>query len=188
MRSPASESCPNGVLNPTPRLLTAADAKTPCQTGEIGAYARAEGSSGAAQSREALGFRNRSMKVVERGCPPLRMSAATSSESFIVRTEPPLIRLSGKRTTAQWQHYARSLEAVVDVRRDDAHHERPLQRGRMVMAPYGLKSQYCRTQSAKATNLLSDGGVAAARVAASPHVLVTAHVQQDRRSKSELAT
>ena len=62
----------------------------------------------------------------------------------------------------------------MNVRRDDAHHERPVQRGRMLMAPYGLKSQCCRTQSAKATNLLSDGGGAAARVAASPHVLVIA--------------
>ena len=70
----------------------------------------------------------------------------------------------------------------MDVRRDDAHHERPLQRGRMLMAPYGLKSQYCRTQSAKATNLLSDGGVAAARVAASHHVLVTAYVKLDREA------
>ena len=70
----------------------------------------------------------------------------------------------------------------MDVRRDDAHHERPLQRGRMLMAAYGLKSQYCRTQSVKATNLLSDGGVAAARVAASPHVLVTAHVKQDKEA------
>lgn len=65
MRSPASKGPSNGVLNPTPRLLTAADAKAPCQTEGFGAYARAEGSSGAAQSREALGFRNRSMKVVE---------------------------------------------------------------------------------------------------------------------------
>ena len=64
----------------------------------------------------------------------------------------------------------------MNMRRDDAHHERPVRRGRMLMAPYGLKSQYCRTQSAKATNLLSDGGVAAARLAASPHVLVIARI------------